>query len=258
MGHRFLKVISIVCIVNWVCFLNTLIWLFVFNSIKRRKLLTQNVSKFSRHILLLLGFEIESDLLKNHTHGKLIVSNHMSYMDIFVLSSIFPTTYITSVEMKKTPVLGWICILAGCLFTERRKKFRSAKTMRNEINEISNLLHSGLCMTIFPEGGATNGEKVYPYKTTLFESAIQTRSKVLPICFNYEEINHQDFNHLNRDMIAWYDSTPFHIHFWRLCGLKSVKVKVKVSETLSPETYTDRYVLGEKAHQLTSLLYFRK
>lgn len=256
MGQRISKIFSILLIVNAVCLLNTLVWIFIWNPVKRRKKLTQNVSKSAKLFLKVMGFELQTDLLSNHTQNKLIVCNHMSYMDIFILSSIYPTTYITSVEMKRTPVLGWICMLAGCLFTERRKKFRSSQTMRNEIQEIASVLHSGQSMTVFPEGGATNGEKVLPFKTPLFESAIETQSKVLPICFCYLEIDGEKFGSNNRDLVAWHDSTPFHVHFWRLCGVKKAKVHVYVSEALSPMEYRDRYLLGKKAHSLVSSLYF--
>ncbi len=49
-------------------------------------------------------------------NGKLILSNHMSYLDIIVYASIRPSVFVSSVEIEKTPFLGFIAKLGGTFF----------------------------------------------------------------------------------------------------------------------------------------------
>src|SRR5262249_41938524 len=52
----------------------------------------------------------------------LYVGNHLSYLDVLVISSHVPACFVTSVEIRDTPGLGIIVQMAGCLFVERRNK----------------------------------------------------------------------------------------------------------------------------------------
>jgi 1-acyl-sn-glycerol-3-phosphate acyltransferase len=95
------------------------------------------------------------------------VSNHISYLDVLVAAAQLPTLFVTSIEMRDEPFVGWICRLAGCVFVERR----SPRRLRAEIAELSALLRHGFHVVLFPEATSTRGTGVRPFRRALFEAA---------------------------------------------------------------------------------------
>lgn len=189
------------------------------------------IQKYSRRALKRMNIEVEVNdefqhLLKDNA---LIVCNHMSYLDILVLSSINPSCFVTSIEMKNTPVLGTLCDLGGCVYVERRSK----ENLGNEIKEITQALNRGLNVCFFPEATSHNGEEILRFRKPLFNAARYAHKKVLPICLNYEELNGEGFSKLNRDLVCWYGDMGFAPHMWNLCGAKKIKASLKFLEPVS-------------------------
>lgn len=188
-----------------------------------KKILGHIVGIYSKILIWILGIKTSHNF-KNLDRSKnyFIVSNHLSYIDILVISSIIPTSFVTSVEMKNTPFLGQIIQLAGCLFVERRNK----SNIKSEISDIENALLNGLNVTVFPEATSTNGERVINFKRSLFLCAMNTKVEILPLTINYKQIDSQPINTQNRDKVCWYGNMEFAPHLWSLCQLKSVHVEL--------------------------------
>ncbi|MCH2534550.1 MAG: 1-acyl-sn-glycerol-3-phosphate acyltransferase [Bdellovibrionales bacterium] len=181
--------------------------------------------------------------VKAHIKGQLpessfVVCNHMSYLDILVLTQIAPMSFVTSQEIRETPVLGWLCQVGGCLFVDRRSK----KNIENEIQQITNSLKNNQNVVVFPEATSTNGEEVLRFKRPLYNAPIFADKPVSVLCLNYTKINNHGFNEQNRDYICWYGDMSFVPHLWKLMSLKSVKAEVEVCEVLSTQ--------GQSADQL--------
>lgn len=157
------------------------------------------------------------------TKNYLVVSNHLSYLDILIIASHVPSCFVTSVEIRDTPVLGVITRWAGCLFVERRNK----QNLGHEISELTDGLANGLNVAIFPEATSTNGEQVLRFRSPLYTSAIEAGREVLPICINYRAINGEPVTLKNRDHVYWYGDMPFFSHFMNLTSLKSVEVDLE-------------------------------
>ena len=209
------------------------------NIWKQREERAKLIQKYSRRVLKSMDIEVEVNdefdyLLKDNA---LIVCNHMSYLDILVLSSIYPSCFITSMEMKKTPVLGQLCDLGGCVYVERRNKNK----LGEEIKEITQALNRGLNVCFFPEATSHNGEELLRFRKPLFNAARYAHKKVLPICLNYEELDGEGFHVDNRDLVCWYGDMGFLPHMWNLCGAKKVKVSLKFLEPISnPQNFHSR------------------
>ena len=180
-------------------------------------------------MLKILGIEVQIDgqfSQKNY----LIVSNHLSYLDVLILASQKPSCFVTSKEIEKTPFLGHICRLAGCLFVDRKNK----KNLRGEISELREALASGLNVTVFPEATSTNGDEVLNFRRPLFESSIATGKAILPLTINYISISGKKISLENRDKICWYGDMDFFPHFLNLLNERKVVVEIKVSEPIIP------------------------
>lgn len=194
-----------------------------------KKILNHIVGIYSKVLTWILGIKISHNLNTiDRNKNYFIVSNHLSYIDILLISSVLPTSFVTSVEMKNTPFLGQIIQLAGCLFVERRNK----KNIMNEIGDIENALNKGLNVTVFPEATSTNGEQVLKFKRSLFQSAVNTQVDVLPLTINYKEINKHKVSLKNRDILCWYGDMEFAPHLWNLCKQRTIQVELLANETV--------------------------
>lgn len=178
----------------------------------------------------------------------LIVSNHLSYLDILIISSYLPTCFVTSKEMKETPFLGQLCLLGGCLFVERRSK----SGLNNEIKELSNALDSGLSVVIFPEATSTNGEAVIKFRRPLFQSAINSCAKVLPVCLNYRTLDGEKLTLKNRDKVFWYGEMGFLGHALTLFTHKDIVAELTILPSLDSVDFADKTELADACYQLVS------
>jgi 1-acyl-sn-glycerol-3-phosphate acyltransferase len=109
--------------------------------------------------LKVLGVELKiegSGHLAQAGQAPLLMGNHLSYIDILLLSSVTPVAFITSQEVRETFGIGTLCQWAGCLFVERRNHLKRA----NELEDLRRALTAKRAIVVFLEGTSTNGERV--------------------------------------------------------------------------------------------------
>lgn len=175
----------------------------------------------------------------------LIVANHLSYIDIFAISTVYPSSFVTSHEMRKTPFLGQLCQFGGCLFVDRKNK----RNLSAEVDELTHALKQNIPVTIFPEATSYNGEKLHPFRKPLFQAAINANVKILPLCLNYFSLDGKPITLANRDIVFWYGDFPFFKHALRLFSHDELVVRVKVLNPISVEG-KDKHTLSQEAHQI--------
>ena len=175
---------------------------------------------------------------------QLIVSNHVSYLDILIISSIMPSLFITSVEVQKTFFLGFMSKLGGSFFVERRSKSK----LLEEIERIAAVLKNGFTITLFPEGTSSNGEKVLPFKAALFTVAEKGNTDILPVCIKYTSIENKPLTESNRDLAFYYGDIRFFPHLLRLFTVKRIDVRVSFLKRMSAEG-NGRKEIVEKCYQ---------
>jgi len=122
----------------------------------------------------------------------LLVSNHVSWLDIVVLGGLTHTDFLSKHEVRRWPVMGWLAARSGTLFIRRGQN--EAGTIIEQIGE--RLRHRGM-LTLFPEGTTTDGRDVRPFFSRLFAAAIDTGTEVTPVALRY----HIDGEH---DLLAPY------------------------------------------------------
>ncbi|MCX7704966.1 MAG: 1-acyl-sn-glycerol-3-phosphate acyltransferase [bacterium] len=211
-------------------FLFTSFLIFLFPGRNRRKHIVANCSYFCRLALKLLGINIRIN--SNFSPGGktyLIVSNHVSYLDVLLIASILPASFITSVEISKDIFLGTLAKFGGSIFVERRKKTR----LMRDLESVSKVLKDGVSVVLFPEGTSTNGETILPFKKTLFRSALYCGVEILPVCIRYISIEGAPVNRGNRDLIFWYGDMKFFPHFVHLLKLQTIKAEINILPAIS-------------------------
>ena len=220
----------------------------------KRALFIKNTSFFARLSLGLLGIRVlvkNRERLRRSGKGRLLVSNHLSYIDVPVIASIMPAVFITSVELKNTMFIGLLAHYGGSLFVERR----SAAGLKREIHGISRALHEGFSVVLFPEATTSNGDTVRPFKNSLFNAAIESTSDVLPVCLRYTKLDGEAMGHKNRDRIYYYGGMSFFTHLFRLLSHASVEVELVPLKALKPRSGLTRKELAALAHEAVCAAY---
>lgn len=137
-----------------------------------------------RGALLIIGlpYRVEGPRLDG---AGAIVSNHVSWLDIFVLNAGGPLYFVSKSEVAGWPGIGWLARATGTLFIERDRRAADAQTRLFQARLIA-----GHRLLFFPEGTSTDGLQVLPFKPTLFQSFfaadLKTRTSVQPVTLAYE------------------------------------------------------------------------
>jgi 1-acyl-sn-glycerol-3-phosphate acyltransferase len=234
-------------------FISAVITMLPVNTKRKRSFAMQTTSCFAYPMLGVLGIrrhiKYPERLIKKN--GCLIISNHLSYVDIFILSSLIPSVFVTSVELKNTALLGTIAKCAGSLFVERRK----ATGLKQEIDDIAFVLGQGFPVVLFPEGTTSNGDRVTQFKKSLFDSAVATQAEVLPVCLRYTRVNNARLTPQNRDAVFYYGGVTFSEHVPRLLSQKSIDVEVIPLKPIKVHARYSRKDLAAIAHDAISTAY---
>ncbi|MEM7646269.1 MAG: lysophospholipid acyltransferase family protein [Pseudomonadota bacterium] len=216
------------------------------DQLKRRRALEITADN-SKQVLKNLGVKIETHYIRENLLDRnyFMVCNHMSYIDILVLSSIQPAVFVTSVEMEKTFFLGDMAKLGGSFFVDRVNR----RKMKSEVQALVQLLKDQFNVFIFPEGTSTNGTEILPFKKSLFRVPFQTQFPILPICLKYKTINGEPFSLQNCDRVCWYDDMTFAPHFLQLMGLRELIVEVHYLDPLDPKNFANHGDLALAARE---------
>ena len=115
--------------------------------------------------------------------GCLIVSNHVSWLDIFVINALRPSAFIAKAEIRQWPFIGWLGARNDTVFLRRGSRGHA-----KEVNgQIDALLVGGIDVAIFPEGTTTDGTHLLNFHAALLQPAIETGRAVLPLALSYHD-----------------------------------------------------------------------
>jgi len=159
--------------------------------------------------------------------GTLLVANHLSYKDIFILAAIRPMLFISSVELSRTFFLGQMARFGGTVFVERR----SRAFLHDEIQRIASLLRQNFVLTLFPEAGTSDGHKLLPFKSALFQAAIQARAVIQPVCIRYTHLDDRPVTPATLNRVVWH-RTLFPLHILKLFTHSGVRAEVHIFEAM--------------------------
>lgn len=148
----------------------------------------------------------------------LLISNHVSYVDILVLVSLAPAMFVAKREVKSWPVMGFLAQLGGTLFIDRQRR-----TQVGEVNnEIENALKAGALVIIFPEGTSSDGKTVLPFKSSLLEPATQKKH---PLSISHIQYTLQN-GEADEEVCYWGDDV-FFPHLLNLLSKRNVRASVR-------------------------------
>ena len=195
--------------------------------------------------ILNVTVRIEGRVPAETPNGAMIAANHVSWLDIFLISSVRPTRFIAKSEIREWPIAGWIVEKAGTLFIRRG--------VRREIMRISERVHEALaqgdCVGLFPEGLTSEGDKLLKFHSSLFEPAVANRAVVHPAAIRYENAD----GTLCRDA-SYVGERTFMESLTLIIGQRSILARVGFAAAIDTEGATRREVMKIAEARIASLL----
>jgi len=174
----------------------------------------------------------------------LFVANHVSYLDIIVLSSILDASFIAKSEVADWPVLGLLARLQRTLFVERRRP-RAA----NQRDAISERLGVGDSLILFPEGTSNDGQHVLPFKSALFSVAERRGTgkplTIQPVSLAYTRLDGIPLHRAFRPHYAWFGDMTLMPHMFQMLGMGRVTVEVIFHDPVIGDRFDTRKGLAE-------------
>ena len=159
----------------------------------------------------------------------LLVANHLSYLDIMVLSALQPCAFVSKKEVRDWPLFGRLATLSGTIYIDRE---RTVDVVRAN-HDLREALGEGVLCVLFPEGTSSDGSEVLPFRAPLLEAAVQTEEFVTAAHIRYEA-KHAD---IAQDICYWGDMN-FFPHLLRMLAVREIRAVVR----FAPEgrRYADR------------------
>ncbi|NBO64131.1 MAG: 1-acyl-sn-glycerol-3-phosphate acyltransferase [Acidobacteria bacterium] len=208
----------------------------------RDTLVADACCRLSRRILSVLGVTVIPPNRREVGQGSLIVSNHLSYLDVLVIGSIYSGKgsgsigFVAKSEVAAWPLIGWLARLGGALFLQRGVVISSVRT----VYRVSQALRAGRQMHVFPEGTTTDGRDLTTFHPLFFASAIRSGRPVLPLTLRVEEVIEDGVTLSSpNEIVCWYGDTFFLQHFWRLLLIDSARLSL-IEHAAIPVSRVDR------------------
>lgn len=174
----------------------------------------------------------------------LLVSNHLSYVDILLLGSLTPVVFVSKADVKNWPLFGWFAAVSGTVFVQRERRGHVGEIA----NQIRQLLQHGHLVVLFPEGTSSGGTSVLPFKSSLLEPVVGQTHEVHAASITYV----MPEGDVSRDVCYWGDMV-FGAHIARLLGKPAFRACVHFADI--PEPAADRKALARQLHAAVSTLH---
>ena len=200
------------------------------------------LQRWSRRTLRLIDMEVR--VTGTEPKPGLVASNHMSYLDVLVLSSIRPKIFLAKDEVKAWPLFGAFARWAGSVFIDRGKR-SAVSTKAGEFQEV---VAAGLPVVVFLEGTTTDGRSVLPFRTALLEPAIKAGWPVAPCALHYQAVGARA-----SDTIAYHGNMTLVPHLMGLLR-RVVRSEARVAFGPAATECSDRKELAGSLHRQVLLM----
>jgi len=140
------------------------------------------VQRWSQGVLRTFGVTVEVTGVPVLANA-LLVANHVSWVDVFVIDARFPSRFVAKSEVRRWPLIGPLSALAGTVFVARGRP----SDLRRAVDALADKLRAGERIACFPEGTSAAQGDLQPFRANLFEAAIGAGAPVQAIAISYAD-----------------------------------------------------------------------
>jgi len=192
---------------------------------------------FHRTACAVIGVRITQVGERTRETPVLLLSNHVSWLDIIVLGAVAPVVFVAKSEVANWPVFGWLAKLQRTIFVERERRHKTGDAAR----AMGDRLLGGDVVVLFPEGTSSDGIRILPFRSALIGAVHHTigdqthhdRVTVQPVSIAYVGYGGVPVGRALRDKVAWYGETELMPHLKGIFSSGAVDVTVSWGEAAS-------------------------
>ncbi len=158
-----------------------------------------------------------------------LISNHLSYVDIVLFASIRPCVFVSKAEIESWPLLGWMTTMAGTVYV-RRGRGGSAKEAGSGMRAAAD---AGLPVVFFPEGTTSSGETILKFHSGLLTEALAAEQPVTAAYLRYSMAEENGTATVREDVAYWGDRAMLP-HIFRFLSLRGVRADLEIADRPIP------------------------
>ncbi len=227
-------VFSLTLLIVWTL---TLVFIFLVAKAIRSPRTNNLIPIYHKGVLKCFNLECVVEGIPLTMQPTLYISNHISYLDIFVLGSVLPGAFIAKSEIAKLPLFGLMTKFQNTLFIER-----GSLKADNQIQRIQRRLRDKSNLILFPEGTTSTGTYVAPFHSSIFQSA-KCEDPVItiqPVTIAYTHYKDELMDREARDYYAWYGPRKILPHLLNGLGLGHAQVKLTCHQPIKFDAFESR------------------
>lgn len=199
------------------------------------------VRYWSRGLMALCGVRVKVIGAPQRQGPVLWVSNHVSWVDIFVFNGVRTTSFVAKSDIRRWPVIGLLVAWAGTLFIDRQNR----QAVREASRQMQGCFAQGDAVGLFPEGTTTDGLDVLPFHAGLFDAAVQAQIGVQPVALRFLRRGRR------APELAFVGEQTLVANLWWLLGATGVVVECEFLPTVPVAVDTAR---GALAHRVRAAI----
>ena len=207
---------------------------------------------FHRGLCKIFGVRVHLDGQLVKTKPLMIVANHLSWLDIVLLSTLAPVSFVAKADMASWPLFGQLAWLQRTIFVKREERRRSGE----QANEIAERLSARDTIVLFPEGTTSDGHTMVAFKTPLFEAARfalvasgEERAFIQPIAIDYTHIHGIAIGRQWMQQVAWPGDVSLGEHFLPLIKKGALDVTLHCGQPIIFTAESNRKEIAAQARR---------
>ncbi len=175
--------------------------------------------------------------------AKLLVANHVSWLDIMAIHAVCPEArFVSKADVQHWPLLNRLVAAAGTLYIERERPRDAVRV----VHQVAQALRAGDTVAVFPEGTTGDGQTLLPFHANLLQAAIATATPIQPLVLRFS-----DARHAVSPAAAWVGETTLVQSLWLLACAEGVVARLTVLPAQG-SAHADRRALAERLRGLVA------
>jgi len=179
------------------------------------------------------------------TSNALVVSNHVSWMDIMAINAVHCCRFVSKKEVADWPVVGSVVTLANTMYVDRSKRRDATRVLQ----EMSTNLQAGHSVVVFPEGTTGTGPQLLHFHANLLQAAIDAKAPIQPIVVRY-----QDASHVFSPCPVYVGDTNLLQSLWWIACADQLIVHLQLLPVLQTTDHDRRTLCAQLHHQMGQVL----
>jgi 1-acyl-sn-glycerol-3-phosphate acyltransferase len=175
--------------------------------------------------------------IERGSRGRMLLANHISWMDPFALNASLPSRFVAKAEIRAWPLLGTLVTLVGALYIERGRRHAVA-SMNHRVRD---RLKDGETVAVFPEGTTTDGRALLPFHSNLVAPAMEVGAECWPVGIRYTE------DGAPSSAAAFIGEMSIVSSLWHILVARRLQVEVAFLEPVPAAGNRDRHHVAEAA-----------